>query len=168
MKRLVLILAVILFAIIFSRPETAFADDPSPWAEILNPDGTIQWENLTDLGNTTEAADWMAITLPGGVVIQPDATYHRYQTPSGNVLVLPSPATLFFMALNPQESGLSGAESMLGNGAAIAVPAGWTFAQPGATGSHPGAGLHQPAGVLPGGDRRGSEHLVGGQCQLYL
>ena len=44
---------------------------------------------------------------------------NRYQTPSGNILVLPSPATLFFMAMHPVESGLSGADSMLGDGAAI-------------------------------------------------
>lgn len=61
----------------------------------------------------------MDITLPGGLVIDLDATYHRYQTPTGNIVVLPSPATLFFMALHPVESGLTDAESMLGNGASI-------------------------------------------------
>jgi len=61
----------------------------------------------------------MTITLPGGMVVHLDATYHRYKTASGNILVLPSPTTLFFMAMHPQESGLSGAQDMLGNGASI-------------------------------------------------
>ena len=67
----------------------------------------------------------MDITLPGGMVVDLDATYHRYQTPSGNIVVLPSPVTLFFMALHPEESGLTNAQSMLGNGASILDHAGW-------------------------------------------
>jgi hypothetical protein len=112
------ILTLVIVTLIAS-PLRASADDEAPWSEILNPDGSIRWELLSDLGSVSEPADWMDITLPGGMVVDLDATYHRYQTPSGNILVLPSPATLFFMALNPTESGLAGAESMLGNGAAI-------------------------------------------------
>ena len=112
------ILTLVIITLIAS-PLRASADDEAPWSEILNPDGSIRWELLSDLGSVSESADWMDITLPGGMVVDLDATYHRYQTPSGNILVLPSPATLFFMALNPEESGLAGAESMLGNGAAI-------------------------------------------------
>ena len=95
------------------------ADDPSPWGEFLNPDGTVQWDKLVDLGTTSQPASWMDITLPGGLVVHQDATYHRYRTPSGNVLVLPEPITLFFMAQHPTESGLNNAQSMLGNGASI-------------------------------------------------
>ena len=91
----------------------------SPWSEILNPDGSVKWSALTDLGVTSDQASWMTITLPGGMVVHLDATYHRYKTASGNILVLPSPTTLFFMAMHPQESGLSGAQDMLGNGASI-------------------------------------------------
>lgn len=114
--------SIILMLVIISLlayPHTAHADDESPWGEILNPDGSIRWDLLSDLGTVSESADWMDITLPGGMVLDLDATYHRYQTPSGNILVLPSPATLFFMAMYPVESGLAGADSMLGNGAAI-------------------------------------------------
>lgn len=117
MKKICLITLV--FGILMLRTGSVRAQDSSPWAEILNPDGSVQWENLVDLGNTSEPADWMDVTLPGGIVVHQNATFHRYLTPSGNVLVLPDPATLFFMALHPQESGLTGAESMMGNGAAI-------------------------------------------------
>ena len=119
MKLLRALMLVILLAAVLMGTKPIHAQDTSPWGEILNPDGSIQWDKLTDLGNTSQSADWMTITLPGGLELHPDATYHRYQTPSGNVLVLPSPATLFFMAMHPQESGLSSAQSMLGDGAAM-------------------------------------------------
>jgi len=113
-----IILALVIITLI-AFPLSAAAVGESPWGEILNPDGSIRWDLLSDLGTVSESADWMDITLPGGMVLDMDATYHRYQTPSGNILVLPSPATLFFMAMHPVESGLSGADSMLGDGAAI-------------------------------------------------
>lgn len=49
------------------------------------------------------------------------ATYHLYETPSGNLVMVPSAETLFFMAMNLQESGLSGAQSQLGSGLMIAT-----------------------------------------------
>ncbi len=116
--RALLLVIVFLFAIVATQPVRA-QEGESPWGEVFNPDGTIRWENLMDLGVTTEEADWMDITLPGGITLDLDAVYHRYQTPSGNVVVLPSPVTLFFMAQYPVESGLAGAESMLGNGASL-------------------------------------------------
>jgi hypothetical protein len=119
MKQRIFFLVVIVAVALFAAPQAAHADEPSPWGEILNPDGTIQWNNLTDLGTASQPADWMAVTLPGGIVLHPDANFHRYQTPSGNILVLPSPATLFFMAMHPDESNLNGAQSILGNGAAM-------------------------------------------------
>jgi len=119
MKKMVLVVLLSLLALFLVPLQTAKADGPSPWGEILNPDGSIQWGKLVDLGNTSEPAKWMDITLPGGVVIHQDATFHRYRTPSGNVLVLPEPVTLFFMAMHPVESGLKGAHSLLGNGASI-------------------------------------------------
>ena len=115
--RSIILTLVILSLLTYPRP--AAADGESPWGEILNPDGSIRWDLLSDLGTVSESADWMDITLPGGMVLDLDATYHRYQTPTGNILVLPSPATLLFMAMHPVESGLAGAESMLGDGAAI-------------------------------------------------
>ena len=116
LSRLILLLTLLPALLLQSSP--VLAGDPSAWGEILNPDGSIRWENLQDLGVTSQQVDWTAITLPGGVTFQPDATYHRYMTPSGNILVLPSPMTLFFMALHPEQSNLNGAQSVLQNGAA--------------------------------------------------
>lgn len=99
----------------------AQTDDPSPWGEVVDENGNIRFDNLTDLGETTEAAEWMDIPLPFGQEIDLDANYHRYQTPDGNVVVLPSPLTLVMMATNPQESGLSGATSQVGIGGMAAA-----------------------------------------------
>lgn len=120
MKTIRFLLLISFLAALVVPTQAAQADEgDSPWGDFLNPDGSIAWDQLTDLGTVSEPADWMDITLPGGLVIDLDATYHRYQTPTGNIVVLPSPATLFFMALYPVESGLTNAESMLGNGASI-------------------------------------------------
>ncbi len=59
----------------------AQTDDPSPWGEVVDENGNIRFDNLTDLGETTEAAEWMDIPLPFGQEIDLDANYHRYQTP---------------------------------------------------------------------------------------
>lgn len=84
-------------------------DGDDAWGEFLNPDGSINWPNLTYLGETTEQADWMYIELPGGIQVPlGDARYSRYLTPSGNVLVLPSPVTMFMTFLHPEESGFAG------------------------------------------------------------
>ena len=119
MKTIRFVVLISLFACLVAPLRIAQAAGDSPWSEILNPDGSVKWSALTDLGVTSDQASWMTITLPGGMVVHLDATYHRYKTASGNILVLPSPATLFFMAMHPQESGLSGAQDMLGNGASI-------------------------------------------------
>jgi hypothetical protein len=77
----------------------------------VDANGNILYANLTDLGETHEAAAWMPdIPFIGG-----QATYHEYLTPGGNLVVLPSATTLFFMALNPEASGLDRADASLGN-----------------------------------------------------
>ncbi len=95
--------------------------DSSAWGEILNPDGSINWANLTYMGETSEPAEWMNVELPGGIQVPlGEATYNRYVTPSGNVLVLPSPATLLMTFVSPVESGLAAnPPEMLGSGASI-------------------------------------------------
>src|SRR5512133_4353882 len=102
-------------------PALAQDDDTSPWGEVVDENGNIRFDNLTDLGETTEDSEWMDIPLPFGQEIDLDANYHRYETPDGNVVVLPSPLTLVMMATNPQESGLSGATSQLGIGGMAAA-----------------------------------------------
>lgn len=93
----------------------------SDWGEFLNPDGSINWANLTYLGDTSEPAQWMNVEFPGGIQIPlGEAHYSRYVTPSGNVLVLPSPATMFMTFLHPDESGFTAnPPQMLSSGAQI-------------------------------------------------
>ena len=111
MKRALLI--SLLFLLSFTTP--VFAQEENPWDEVFLPDGELNPE-LIDLGITSEHPDWMSMDLPFGQTIQMDANYHRYQTPSGNLVVMPSASTLFFMALNPQESGLSASIGSVSNG----------------------------------------------------
>jgi hypothetical protein len=96
-------------------PSAVYAQDENPWSEVFLPDGNLN-PNLVDLGVSTENADWMSMELPFGQSIDLEANFHRYQTPSGNIVILPSASTLFFMAMNPQESGLTNSYGALGNG----------------------------------------------------
>lgn len=82
-------------------------DSDVDWGEFLNPDGSVNWNNLTLVGETTEPADWMNANLGGIEIPLGDATYNQYVTPSGQLLVLPSPATLLMSYLDPVESGLA-------------------------------------------------------------
>lgn len=122
-SRLVMILLALLGLTALLLPSIAQAqsDDTSPWGEVVDENGNIRFDNLTDLGETTESAEWMDIPLPFGQEIDLDANYHRYETPDGNVVVLPSPLTLVMMATKPQESGLTGATSQLGIGGMAAA-----------------------------------------------
>ena len=109
-------LLVVLLLVLFSPVASVSAQDgdDSVWGEVLNPDGSINYDNLTDGGIVTESADWMPdIPLIGPV----EAVYHIYETPSGNLVQLPSATTLFFMALNPQASGMTDVSSSLFSGA---------------------------------------------------
>ncbi len=111
-----LIIALVL--LLSSVIPAAFAQDANPpvdpnssWAEVVNPDGSINYANLTDGGIVNQPADWMPnIPLIGSI----SAEYHVYYTPSGNSIVMPTASTLFFMAANAYESGFSNAASTLG------------------------------------------------------
>lgn len=116
MKKAILILVLLTLLI----PSTVHAQSTDPWSGVFQPDGNLN-PDLIDLGVTTDHPDWMSIDLPFGQSIDLDANYHRYQTPSGNVVVLPSASTLFFMAMNPQESGLGSANGSLGNGDSMLI-----------------------------------------------
>jgi len=111
------LLALILLisaSLLFPTPVRADDVDPnSAWGEVVDENGNIRYDNLTDLGVTSEQADWMpSIPFVGDI----QAEYHVYMTPSGNTVVLPTATTLLFMAFNPQESGMNMADSQLGNG----------------------------------------------------
>ena len=111
MKRVILIFVLLTLLI----PSAVYAQSTDPWSEVFQPDGNLN-PDLIDLGVTTDNPGWMSMDLPFGQSLDLDANYHRYQTPSGNVVVLPSASTLFFMAMNPQASGLANAYGSLGNG----------------------------------------------------
>jgi hypothetical protein len=98
-------------AVVFAQGTTPPVDPNSAWGEVMNPDGSINYDNLTDGGVVTQSTDWMpSIPLVGPV----DAEYHVYYTPSGNTVLMPTASTLFFMASNPNESGFNAAASTLG------------------------------------------------------
>ncbi|MEI7844766.1 MAG: hypothetical protein WCK35_03080 [Chloroflexota bacterium] len=111
MRKIFLLLTLI--CMIF--PAAVYAQGSDPWNEVFLPDGSLN-PSLTDLGVTTEHPDWMSIQLPFGQTLNLDANYHRFQTQSGNIVTLPSASTLFFMAMNPEKSGLSASYGALGNG----------------------------------------------------
>ena len=96
-------------------PLSVHAQEEDPWNEVFLSDGNLN-PDLIDLGVTTDHPEWMNMDLPFGQTIDLEANYHRYQTASGNIVVLPSASTLFFMAMNPQTSGLSNTYGGLGNG----------------------------------------------------
>jgi hypothetical protein len=112
---LVLLLAALLIPFQIAR-----AQDSNPWDEVVNPDGSLR-DDLVDLGEIDVDADWMDMQLPLNLIIDLDANYHRYQTQDGDIILLPSPTTLFFMAMHPHESGLVEAESQIGVGGAIGI-----------------------------------------------
>jgi hypothetical protein len=112
MMKKILLGIVLLFLFI---PSSAFAQDPNPWSEVFDDHGNLR-PDLIDLGVTTDHPDWMSVDLPFGQSIDLEANYHRYQTSNGDLIILPSASTLFFMAMNPQESGLSNAMGSVGNG----------------------------------------------------
>jgi hypothetical protein len=87
----------------------------NPWAEVVDANGNILYTNLTDLGEVHVTADWM----PDIPFVNGEATYHEYLTPSGNVVLMPSASSLFFMAVNPGASGFNQANSELGNGIGV-------------------------------------------------
>lgn len=109
MKRLsMLALGIILCLGLLAAPYgRSLAQSGADWGEVLNPDGSVNWGNLTLAGEVSQPADWMTVELGGVEIPLGDATYSQYLTPSGQVLVLPSPATLLMSYLDPVGSGLA-------------------------------------------------------------
>jgi hypothetical protein len=114
-----ILLAVLILSSIFvshlAQAQGELPPQEGPWGEVLNPDGSLRYANLTDLGEIQVNAEWM----PDVPFIDGQATYLRYLTPSGNVVVMPSASTLFFMALNPDSSGINDSSYLLGNGLGV-------------------------------------------------
>jgi hypothetical protein len=124
MKRSLIFLALFfLLALpvsVLAQQQNPPVDPNSMWGEVVDQNGNIRYSDMTDLGTVQQSASWMP-SIPGIGNIQ--ASYHEYQTPSGNIVVLPTASTLLFMALNPQASGMAQADSQLGLGAGTVLEA---------------------------------------------
>ena len=113
--RLFLLLVFLLTLLVPQATTAVHAQEGSPWGEVFDENGNVR-SDVVDLGVTTEYPDWMSIDLPFGQSLDLQADYHRFQTANGDIVVLPSASTLFFMAMHPQESGLADSAGMMSNG----------------------------------------------------
>lgn len=101
----------------------AKADPSNPWTALIDKDGNLL-PNVKDLGEVQvdnaswfpdtsstfsgKVADWLARTTSGRPF---EAEFHAYQAPSGQVLLMPTVQTAYFMTLNPDESGYAQASN---------------------------------------------------------
>jgi hypothetical protein len=108
MKRAIYTLILFVFLTVSVQPVQA------GWGDFFDENGNLK-PGVVDLGQQKVPADWMP-DVPGWV---PDwlydgaAAYHMYALPSGETVLLPSATTLFFMAMNPRESGLVDASGQI-------------------------------------------------------
>ena len=105
---LILLLTILFVAV---APVAAQDGGDSLWEGILNPDGSVNYDDLIDQGIQTETVDWMPSVDVFGQTIGGTAEYHIYETADGTIVQLPTASTLFFMSLNPTESGLGDASA---------------------------------------------------------
>jgi hypothetical protein len=108
-------LVFILTLSIILVPATPVRADDGGWGDCSDADGNILL-GVIEGGEVTMPADWMP-TFPAWTGIEMDATYNVMTSENGSSVLIPSMTTLFFMALNPVESGLTDANGMLGSGA---------------------------------------------------
>jgi hypothetical protein len=128
MKKNFILLMLVFFLITFLPAQQVFAQD-SAWGEVVDSNGNIMYDQMSDQGVVTQPASWMpSITLPVVGTVSVPAEYHSYVTESGNTVLMPTASTLFFMAANPQESGYQAAASTMGT-------------------SGPGVGVDAPTGI---------------------
>ena len=99
-------------------------DDDSVWDGVIDENGEILYDNLIDQGIHQESVDWMPSIDILGNTIGGTAEYHIYETADGTVVKLPTASTLFFMALNPGESGIGDASAshFTGAGTLLSMP----------------------------------------------
>jgi hypothetical protein len=67
------------------------ANDPSLVNQVVNPDGSINYSGMTDLGAVSISDTSYMPDIPGIGPI--DATYHEYMTESGALVLIPTVAT---------------------------------------------------------------------------
>lgn len=109
------VFAVLVLVLLLTLPAVSAvrADDggSSPWADFFDENGNLL-PGVQDLGVQTVEVDWMP-SLPDWVPFSFSAQYHMYATESGATVLLPTATTLFFMAMNPYESGLFNSEGQV-------------------------------------------------------
>jgi hypothetical protein len=116
MKKIFALFMLVFILMTFLPARQVFAQD-SAWSEVVDSNGDILYDRMTDQGVVTQAADWMpSITLPVVGTVSIPAEYHSYVTESGNTVLMPTATTLFFMASNASESGYLAAASTMGTG----------------------------------------------------
>lgn len=120
-----LISAFVLVSLVLSlfaatiRPVSA--QEPDPWAGFFDENGDLL-PGVTDMGEIVLDVDWMDFDVLGFDVI--NATFHQYVTTDGNIVMVPSASTLFFMMLNPDASGFLAADDSVSNGLGAAIGGG--------------------------------------------
>ena len=131
MRRLGNLLTVLLaLAGVLLPVRQAFADEQAPqngdtgasssvWGEVFQTNGDLQ-PTLQDVGVVTEQVDWIP-DLGGVMGLDGQAEFHVYVTPSGDTVVEPTATTLFFMALNPDASGLNNVSAGVSNGWGLGI-----------------------------------------------
>src|SRR5512146_2960397 len=105
------------------------------WQNVVNPDGTINTDNVVDLGESKEPVTWMPNLSEAQIDItkfppidffaQPgEATYHRYMDKeTGNIVVVPSASTLLYMSIYRDQSGFAQSSGQMFNDAAVPIEA---------------------------------------------
>ena len=115
---LVIVLALAIVASVLPT-QSARADGSSGWSNFFDASGNVL-PGVIQVGEVTQPASWMP-DFPAWTGLSLDATYHQYVAPSGETVLVPSTSTLFFMAMNPKESGLVNASGQVGSGFGIGV-----------------------------------------------
>ena len=141
MKRLWLVLVLALL-LAFPALSAAQADDgnggTTDWGSFFDANGNLL-PGVKDLGVQTVEVPWMP-QLPDWVPFDFSAKFHMYATETGATVLVPTASNLFFMALNPYESGLFNSEGQ------VALPLAWNIQ--GAAFTLSGAADLSPASVL--------------------
>lgn len=113
----ILVLSLVL-GMLFITPAQADGGTTG-WGNFFDTDGNLL-PGVIQAGEITQPASWMP-SFPDWTGLSFDATYHQFVAPSGETILVPSTTTLFFMAMNPQESGLVDASGQIASNFGVGV-----------------------------------------------
>lgn len=109
-KALFVLILVVVLCVGLVKPTQA------GWGDFFDENGNLK-PGVVDLGVQKVPVDWM----PDLPFVDGTATYHMYALPNGETVLMPSATTLFFMAMNPYQSGLLDSSGHFATGAGILV-----------------------------------------------